>query len=92
MISKKLPLTKSPPLNFPVLGLRFTALGGELVGKRVMLRAHISGESAVKDAFVKRTIVCATCGTRWAHDPSFDPRRLYGLMAGSGGGHGRLSK
>ena len=79
-------------MKFLILGLRFTALGGEPVGKRVMLRAHISGESAVKAVFVKRIIVCTTCETRWAHDASFDPRRLYGLMAGSGGGHGRLSK
>ena len=67
---------------FFVLGLRFTDLGGELVGKRVVLRAHISGESAVKAAFVKFNIVCSRCGTRWAHDASFDPRRLYGLIVG----------
>jgi DNA replicative helicase MCM subunit Mcm2 (Cdc46/Mcm family) len=69
-----------------VLRLRFTDLGGELVGKRVVLRAHISGESAVKAVFVKFSAVCSRCGTERAHDASSDPRSLYGLMVGETAG------
>ena len=67
------------------LGLRFTELGGELVGKRVVLRAHIAGESSVKAVFVKFRAVCSRCGTERAHDISSDPRCLHGQMVGEAG-------
>jgi DNA replicative helicase MCM subunit Mcm2 (Cdc46/Mcm family) len=68
------------------LRLRFADLGGELVGKRVALRAHIAGESGIKAVFVKFSAVCSRCGTERAHDVSSDPTRLYGLMVGKTAG------
>jgi hypothetical protein len=67
---------------FLILRLSFSDLGGELVGKRVAVRAHISGESAVKAVFVKLRAVCSRCGTLRVYDASSEPNRLYGLMAG----------
>jgi len=64
------------------LRLRFTDLGGELVGKRVVLRAHISGESGVKAVFAKFSAICTRCGTKRALDASSDPRLLHGLIVG----------
>ena len=67
------------------MGLRFTDLGGDLVGKRVVLRAHIAGESSVKAVFVKFRAICSRCGTERAHDASSDPGSLYGQMVGDSG-------
>jgi len=66
--------------------LRFTDLRGELVGKRVTVRAHISGESGVKAVFVKFRAVCSRCRTERGYDASSDPRRLYALMVGETAG------
>jgi DNA replicative helicase MCM subunit Mcm2 (Cdc46/Mcm family) len=66
--------------------LRFTDLRGELVGKRVVVRAHVSGESVVKAVFAKFRAVCSRCGTERAYDASSDPRSLYVLMAGGTAG------
>ncbi len=62
--------------------LRFTDLRGELVGKRVVVRAHVSGESGVKAVFAKFRAVCSRCGTERTYDVSSDPRSLYVLMVG----------
>jgi len=66
--------------------IRFTDLRGELVGKRVVVRAHVSGESGVKAVFAKFRAVCSRCGTERAYDASSDPRSLYALMAGDTAG------
>jgi DNA replicative helicase MCM subunit Mcm2 (Cdc46/Mcm family) len=61
-------------------------LRGELVGKRVAVRAHISGESGVKAVFTKFKVVCSRCGTESAYDASTDSNRLYSLMVGENAG------
>ena len=65
---------------------RFADLGGELVGKRVVLRAHVSGESGVKAVFAKFNAVCSRCGSERTRDVSSDPLSLYGLMVGESDG------
>jgi DNA replicative helicase MCM subunit Mcm2 (Cdc46/Mcm family) len=55
---------------------------GELVGHRVAVRAHISGESGVKAVFSKLKSVCSRCGAEGVYDASTDSRRLYRLMVG----------
>lgn len=62
--------------------LRFADLRGELVGKRVAVRAHISGESGVKAVFASFRAVCTRCGKAKDCDASADPGRLYALMVG----------
>ena len=66
--------------------LRFTDLSGELVGKRVAIMAHISGESGVKAVFAKFKAVCPRCRSERTYDASTDPGRLYGLMVGETAG------
>ena len=62
--------------------LRFIDLRGELVGRRVTVKAHISGESGVKAVFAKLRLVCSRCGTERPYDASSDPKSLYSLMVG----------
>ena len=66
--------------------LHFTDRRGELVAKRVVVRAHVSGESEVKAVFAKSRAVCSRCGTERVFDASSDPRSLYVLMAGDASG------
>ena len=66
--------------------LRFTDLGGEYVGRRVVLRAHISGESEVKAVFTKFNAICSRCRTEEAYDASSDPRFLHRLIVGESPG------
>jgi hypothetical protein len=63
-------------------GLRFADLRGELVGKRVAVVAHISGESEVKAVFARFKAVCSRCNVGRTFDVTSDPGRLYALMAG----------
>ena len=65
-----------------VMRIRFSDLGGDLVGKRVTISAHISGESSVKAVFAKFDAVCTRCRTKNVLDVSADPKRLYGLIVG----------
>lgn len=59
---------------------RFADVRGELVGRRVALRAYVSGESRVKAIFTRFRAVCTRCKTEKVFDAADDPKELYALL------------